>query len=383
MRCCEACFDDAFLKEYIRQHGRLGTCQYCRARRKFVIEASELQPLFTRFIRLYQPADAGVNIPIDADVLRMGEPLATLIQDQWEIFSEKLLLREEEHDLLEEILTAGLREEEVLDAPAVRDLWTDDDYMHNSLLDQWHELADELKNPEHHGPVAPNHEPTEDDIATAVDTLQWFEEDVGRASITLPVGSRIFRARLGYREREWQTVPFPAEEMGAPPPEIIDKPGRANAAGVAYFYGAQDEATAIAEKRPATGSLVSIATCITLRELRLLDLPKGMRLSSPFEIGEDYLPSLLESCELFNYLDIEFSRPLRHNDDVKDYLPTQFFAEWTKDHRYEGILYTSAMSSGGINVVLFDPAVVRVDSVRLVRVDAVEVSYHQYTGDDD
>lgn len=170
MRCCEACFDDAFLKEHIRQHSRLGTCQHCHSRRKFVIEASELQPLFTRFIRLYQPAEPGINIPVDADVLRMGEPLATLIQDQWGIFSEKLLRREEEPNLLEEILTAGLREEEILDAPAVRDFWTDHDYMHNSLLDQWHELTDELKNPEQHQPVAPDLEPDEDDIANAVDT---------------------------------------------------------------------------------------------------------------------------------------------------------------------------------------------------------------------
>lgn len=54
MRCCEACFfDDDFLKDHIRRNGRLGTCQYCRKRRVYVIEAGELEPLFTRFTELY------------------------------------------------------------------------------------------------------------------------------------------------------------------------------------------------------------------------------------------------------------------------------------------------------------------------------------------
>jgi hypothetical protein len=41
------------------------------------------------------------------------------------------------------------------------------------------------------------------------------------------------------------------------------------------------------------------------------------------------------------------------------------------------------MSKDGINIVIFDPTVARVDSVRLVRVDAVEVAYRDYTGDGD
>jgi len=53
-----------------------------------------------------------------------------------------------------------------------------------------------------------------------------------------------------------------------------------------------------------------------------------MLLSSPFEYAGEYLPSLVESCELFNHLNNEFATPLRHTDDVQEYLPTQFFAKW-------------------------------------------------------
>ena len=172
MRCCEGCFKDDFLKDYIRRHGRRGSCQYCRARGRYVIDAAELEALFARFTELYSPVEPGVNVPPDVDVLEVGEQLATLIQDQWGIFSERLTESGGQHDLLHEIFTANCREEEILDAPAARDLWTDRNWLHSTLLDRWYELADELKHPEQHNPIAPELQPTEEELATATHTLQ-------------------------------------------------------------------------------------------------------------------------------------------------------------------------------------------------------------------
>ncbi len=94
MRCCEACFEDEFLKDHIRQNGKRGTCQYCRARGKYVIEAGELAPSFARFTDVYSPLQPGVNAPPDVDVLRPGDRLAALTQDHWGIFSERLDIRQ-------------------------------------------------------------------------------------------------------------------------------------------------------------------------------------------------------------------------------------------------------------------------------------------------
>lgn len=171
--------------------------------------------------------------------------------------------------------------------------------------------------------------------------------------------------------------------MGAPPPQHVTLPGRANPAGVSYFYGAEDEKTAVAEKRPHRGALVTLATAEALRDLRLIDLAKGMKFISPFECTGEYLPSLVESCELFNHLDTEFAKPLRHTDETHEYRPTQFFAEWAKDHGYDGLRYSSAMSKDGRNLVIFDPSAIAIRSVRLVQVDDVEVTYSEYIGDQD
>jgi RES domain-containing protein len=381
MRCCEACFEDDSLKGHIRRRGKRGSCQYCRARGKYVIDAAELEPFFTRFTDLYSPVDLGGNVPPDVDPLEVGEQLATLIYEQWGIFSERLVERDMHHDLLNEIFTANCMEEEILDAPAVRDLWTDRDWLHASLLDRWHELADELRHPEDHRPIAPDPVPTEEDLATATDSLGWFEDDVNRGSVTLPAGTRIFRVRLGYREKDHRTVPIPTPEMGAPPRGSVKRPGRANPVGVSYFYGAEEERTAVAEVRPHRGALATIGEGETSRDLKLIDLTARIALASPFELPGEYLSSLVESLDLFDHLNKEFAKPLRHTDDTHEYLPTQFFAEWVKDHGYDGLRYESAMSTGGHNIVLFDTAAVAVKSVRLVRTDSVEVFYSDFDDD--
>jgi hypothetical protein len=74
--------------------------------------------------------------------------------------------------------------------------------------------------------------------------------------------------------------------------------------------------------------------------------------------------------------------PVLQNSIRDLYLPTQFFAERVKEHHYDGIRYSSAMSEGGTNIVLFDSRVVQMTAVRLVRVDAIEVKYVDYDGED-
>jgi RES domain len=184
------------------------------------------------------------------------------------------------------------------------------------VLPPRHELfADELKHPERHISIAPDLQPTEEDLATATDTLGWFEEDVSRADFMVAAGTRVFRVRLGYREENYRTVPIPILEMGAPPVACVTRPGRANGVGVSYFYGAEEERTAVAEVRPHRGTLVSIGEGETLRDLKFLDLTAGIALASPFQCPEGYLRSRVESSELFNHLDREFAKPLRHADD--------------------------------------------------------------------
>ena len=80
MRCCVRCFQDGFLKRYLREHGRIGTCQFCRARRVHVIKAGDLNDLFARFTELYPRLEPGLNAPQDVDMLERGERLATIIQ---------------------------------------------------------------------------------------------------------------------------------------------------------------------------------------------------------------------------------------------------------------------------------------------------------------
>ncbi len=101
MNCCRQCFEDPFLKQYIAEHGEEGDCEYCGARDDLVIEAADLCDLFQRFLDLYVVSNDGT-----------GESLAFLIEDDWGIFNDKLVVSGEHHDLLHEILKGHASEED-------------------------------------------------------------------------------------------------------------------------------------------------------------------------------------------------------------------------------------------------------------------------------
>lgn len=371
MRCCVSCFRDEYLKALIRTEGRIGKCDYCKSSNRYTVSIGEIDHLFERFLTLYEPVQVGQNV---MDYFA-GDPLADLIQSEWDIFSERL--GDNRSRLLSHIYRVGRRNEEILDVPAVNDLWVKTNAMHHhSLMDKWEELAEELKHPERPREVIDLPPPPEGETPLEFDELDWFEEDIPRAITKLPKGSRVFRVRLDCRGEEEPFEPVPVAEMGAPPTELTES-GRANEKGVRYLYVAGEEKTAVAEKRPHRGMHVTVAEGTTVCDLEIVDLAKGMGIESPFTIGEDYLRGLIESCELFNYLNDEYAKPLRRTDRKHEYVPTQHFAEWCKRHRYDGLRYTSAMSKEGTNLVFFDANAVEFTSSRLLEIEDVEVSYRR------
>ncbi len=108
-------------------------------------------------------------------------------------------------------------------------------------------------------------------------------------------------------------------------------------------------------------------------DLHILDFTEKVRFVTPFAC--DHLPSLVQSYELFNRWGDDLAKPLRHSDEVQDYYPTQYLAQWVRAHHYDGIGYPSAMAPNGHNLVLFDPSKVRFTGCRLVEIKTVDVKY--------
>lgn len=362
MTCCRRCFEDEFLRGYIREKSVKGDCDYCGAQAESVIEAADLEVLFQRFTDLYCPSND-----------ERGEPLADLIESVWFIFNDDLVVSGRHRELLQDILRGHATEEDLLDVPCVTDLWTEN-LPAERLMDKWDAYAESLRE----GGLAQLGEegilvpPQADVEAQLSDPFVWVSEDLGHVANTIPAGTRVFRARLRYRKENGKFAPLPIDQMGAPP---FDKAtaGRANPEGTSFLYCSEEEATAIAEMRPARGQLVSVAMGETTEDLEILDFTQETRFVTPFAC--DHLPSLVQSYELFNQWGEDLAKPLRHSDDVQDYYPTQYLAQWIRAHHYRGIRYPSAMAPNAHNLVIWDLTKVKLTECHLVEIKTVVVEY--------
>jgi hypothetical protein len=118
------------------------------------------------------------------------------------------------------------------------------------------------------------------------------------------------------------------------PPAKHTRDGRANYRYIPYLYCANHPYLAISEVRPRLGATVSIATITANEPLTLLDFTIQHKPSKMSEAKEN----------LFADLSTLFSLPVINNDDIIEYIPTQFIAEYAKRAGYDGIAFSSSIT---------------------------------------
>lgn len=356
---CPACFKHQWLKEYVQEKStKEGNCPCCGSRRKPLIPIGVLYEPFRNLISAYKLAEG--------PPLEHGTPILDLIQDDWEIFSERLVEQDGAGSLIENVMLCG---------------WDDDDgepplhasdpyvarhrtWSHDTLADIWENFAEQVKE-----------DPTRDleFRSPEFDDFLVGEDLLGRRTINEPAGTVYYRARPGFVKREdGRLSPHSGAGIGAPPSECA-KAGRANPEGRVVPYCADQEATAVAEIRPARGEYVSVTEVRASRELRILDLATEPTWPNPFT--DDAVNYEVEFAALLAAFAEELEKPLRRRDDPTDYIPSQKLTALIERAGVDGIRYPSAMSPGGTNVVFFDPRAVDIGLSSLVEVTDTKVSY--------
>ncbi|WP_186190534.1 RES family NAD+ phosphorylase [Burkholderia gladioli] len=168
-----------------------------------------------------------------------------------------------------------------------------------------------------------------------------------------------------YRARVFQTDAPLAEALRLPdrhlgsPPHNMARAGRMNAQGIAVFYGATNASVAIAEVRAPVGSRVVVAKFSITRPLRLLDLTALRGVHVMGSIFDASLKRRLERAAFLRTLGIWMARPVMPDDEAIDYLPTQAVADFLatmNEPRLDGIVFPSAQTKAGRNIVLFHHA---------------------------
>ena len=338
--CCTRCFSYRSLKLYIREHGTTeGRCEYCGARNVHIIEIGQLTHTLQNFMDLF---------------IEQDESLDTLVfyAAEWGVFNERRLDENGQINLFNEIVNAH---------------WDDDDgespidaagyyRSRRSVESEWNDFCEEVRL----------------DPGTPLPFNELMEEELDRRNVVIPAASILFRARLGCEQGEDHSLaPYSGVRIGAP--RQTRKSGRAHRAPDRVLYTADQEATSVAEVRPARGMYASICTVTTNHDLRIVDLSLPGNEVDPFFVEEPHYHMGIEA--LLTALGDEMAKPLGRDDDETHYIPSQVLAEFIRGSRYDGIRYPSALRPRGTNVVLFDPAVVSIGPARLVRVTQISLAY--------
>lgn len=169
-----------------------------------------------------------------------------------------------------------------------------------------------------------------------VRALELLNEQNTNPVRLLPSGTELFRCRVINDEskinKEKGFHGYGKKDSFVPPASVT-RDLRANYRYIPYLYCANDPYTALVEVRPRLGACVSVATIRVNEELRLLDFTMT---SVPSKMSE-------AKQNLFSDLSVLYSKPVTDDDDILDYIPTQYIAEYAKNLGYDGIMFTSSL----------------------------------------
>jgi len=348
MKCCVNCFVDKKLVCHIEENGEDEDCEFCKAENVKTMDAAELADVFEQLLNLYEPAEAGAHyIPEDdeGDFGYDGISLAEQIENDWSVFSDELEMKVR-NEILDEILYGNMRPKDRLGSTSSSDWWA---YKKDSFYERhyekiWTSFAYHLRRTR-------RFLLKDDELEPISNPMKWLPNLLQHVSKDITTQDVFYRARIGgIREPFGKLKPFPADKMTPPDAENASR-GRANPAGIAYLYVADKEKTAVLEVQPFLKEQVTIAKLSPQKNLRVVDLTKIHKVSSPF-FQED-LEDILYRNALLNTLNFELARPVKPSDNEVEYVPTQYLAEAILNCGYDGIRYRSSMSGDGTNFVFF------------------------------
>jgi hypothetical protein len=194
--------------------------------------------------------------------------------------------------------------------------------------------------------------------------IDLFNEIIMSLTEDIEKGETLYRGRVNKR---MDPTPYSDEDLGMPNPKVKLTLGRVNPYGINYLYLAEDVDTVISELRPNRDSLITIGEYEVLRDIKIAKLSNWA------------VHSKENICNLALLLGMRFSLPVEGNNDILDYLPTQYFAELCKDNKLDGIKFLSSVMNNEpdhhYNVTLFDDTITKCKNKYVHRVFSIKYEH--------
>lgn len=332
---CKECFADNELRGFILSQNKIDDCNCCNSKDVQVISIKELFDFFKEIFDNFQTN-------------AKGKSLITIIQDNWNLFSNLKCGNKILNFTLNSIGSKISNSENPVDF--------NDDILEN--INYWGILKENLKWEKRYFT----------NIQYLTDELGW--DSFFESKTLIKEEDIFFRARLHKNANE---KIFTNEEMFCPPKEETTA-GRANPLGIPYLYLSDNEETILYEVRASYLDEVSVAS-FGIKN----DLGNEIIISDFIETPTLYQPNgvnkRIKSTLLKQIISRDLSKPMRRYDSELDYIPTQFICEFIKVFtNVQGIKYRSSLHDIGNNLVIFNQNIMECKEVKKVQVSNVEIN---------
>lgn len=169
---------------------------------------------------------------------------------------------------------------------------------------------------------------------------------------TIPERLQVYRCRQHIVENEIKSI----SDLASAPNEYCKSNGRMNAAGVSLFYCSVDRELTIKEVVDSTDvkkPFFSTGVFESKHSLKLLNLSTVLTRPSIFDIDQN---RHIDSVDFFNSFITDITQPVKSEDSIIEYIPTQIVTEYLRFNPkldIDGIIYPSSKDPDSNNIVLF------------------------------
>lgn len=195
----------------------------------------------------------------------------------------------------------------------------------------------------------------------------FFDKIIQNNTIEISKGNVLYRARINEPSNP---TPYTGKDIGLPPSNVFSL-GRANPYGINYLYLATDAPTALAEVRPQIKDYVTVGSFKVKRTIKVVELSRTV--CGGGTIGE--IPTAIETSNFASFLSNKFRKPISTLKEL-EYLPMQYFTEYCKTKRINGIKFLSSVMNNNINlyfnITLFDDSNVEFIESKVYQIDAIK-----------
>lgn len=206
--------------------------------------------------------------------------------------------------------------------------------------------------------------------------LDLMDDISTNPEIKIKINVELYRSRIIKDERKINISPgffgYDSKESFVPPKEYACDM-RANYRYIPYLYCSNHPYISLVEVRPRLGALVSIATIVAKEELNLLDFTNSNKPAKMTPAKEN----------LFSDLSRLYSKPVTDGDETKDYIPTQFIAEYAKNLGYDGIVFRSSLvpEINQFGIKRFNIVVFNYSKCKPVKSNVIQISHSYLEGE--